>query len=158
MIELKPRRKGNYRRTGNVKHGLFHNNQKLFNLWQTMKSRCENPHREKYKNYGGRGVKLCDEWQDASRFVLWALEHGYKSGLQIDRIDVDGDYCPENCRFVTPKENSRNKRNNKFLVINNEKRCIAEWSEITGVSAYTIYWWVREKGVRYAEKRLEEIA
>lgn len=101
---------------------------------------------------------MCNEWQDASNFVLWALRNGYKDGLQLDRINNDGNYCPENCRFVTPKENSRNRRNTKFLVVNNEKRCVAEWSEITGISAYTIYWWIKKKGIEYAEKRLSEIA
>lgn len=158
MDELKRKRVGNYHHHGNPKHGLFHDNQKLFNLWQTMKSRCENPNREKYKDYGERGIRVCNEWQDASNFVLWALRNGYKDGLQLDRINNDGNYCPENCRFVTPKENSRNRRNTKFLVVNNEKRCVAEWSEITGISAYTIYWWIKKKGIEYAEKRLSEIA
>ena len=156
--ELKSCQKERYRHRGNVKHGLFHDNQKLFNLWQTMKSRCENQNRENYKDYGGRGIRLCDEWKDASNFVLWALRNGYKEGLQLDRIDNNGNYCPENCRFVTPKENSRNRRNTKFLVVNNEKRCVAEWSEITGISAYTIYWWIKKKGIEYAEKRLSGIA
>ena len=158
MDELKRKRVGNYHHHGNPKHGLFHDNQKLFNLWQTMKSRCENPNREKYKDYGERGIRVCNEWQDASNFVLWALRNGYKDGLQLDRMNNDGNYCPENCRFVTPKENSRNRRNTKFLVVNNEKRCVAEWSEITRISAYTIYWWIRKKGIEYAEKRLSEIA
>lgn len=158
MDKLKRKRVGNYHHHGNPKHGLFHDNQKLFNLWQTMKSRCENPNREKYKDYGKRGIRVCNEWQDVSNFVLWALENGYKDGLQLDRIDNNGNYCPENCRFVTPKENSRNRRNTKFLVVNNEKRCVAELSEITGISAYTIYWWVKKKGIKYAEKRLSEIA
>ena len=158
MDALKRKRVGNYHHHGNPKHGLFHDNQKLFNLWQTMKSRCENPNREKYKDYGERGIRVCNEWKDASNFVLWALENGYKDGLQLDRIDNNGNYCPENCRFVTPKENSRNRRNTKFLVVNNEKRCVAEWSEITGISAYTIYWWIKKKGMKYAEKRLSEIA
>lgn len=147
MEELKPR--------GHTIHGLYANNKTLFNTWQTMKGRCENPKREKYKDYGGRGIKVCAEWQSAEHFVRWALSNGYSEGLQLDRIDNNGDYCPENCRFVTPKENSRNKRNNKHLTINGETKCVAEWSEIVGISQFTIYWWMREKGRKYAEQRIE---
>lgn len=152
MTNLKEKRIGNYHHNGNLKHGLFRNNKELFNIWQTMKSRCENQNREKYKDYGGRGISVCEEWQTASNFVLWALNNGYKKGLQLDRKDNDGNYCPENCHFITPKENSRNRRNTKFLIVDGNKRCVAEWSEITNISAYTIYWWVREKGKEYAEK------
>lgn len=157
MTESKPKRSGKYHHNGNPKHRLFHDNAGLFNLWQTMKSRCENPRREKFKDYGDRGIKVCEEWQNASNFVLWALNNGYKKGLQLDRKNNDGDYCPNNCHFVTPKENSRNRRNTKFLVVENNKKCVAEWSEITGISPYTIYWWVREKGITYAEERLKNV-
>lgn len=91
-----------------------------------MRNRCENPKREKYKDYGGRGIKVCDEWHNVSNFVSWALNNGYEKGLQLDRKDNNGNYCPENCHFVTPKENSRNRRNTKFLVIENNKKCVAE--------------------------------
>ena len=75
--------------------------------------------------------------------------------MQLDRKDNNGNYCPENCHFVTPKENSRNRRNTKFLVIENNKKCVAEWSEITGISQYTIYWWIKKKGIEYAENRIK---
>lgn len=72
MMELKPRRQGNYHHNGRRQHGLFVENKPLFNVWQTMKNRCENPRREKYKDYGARGIKVCDEWRKASNFVEWA--------------------------------------------------------------------------------------
>lgn len=141
-----------------VIHGLYPRNKALFNIWETMKNRCENPKREKYKDYGARGIKVCDEWKKASAFVEWALSNGYRKGLQLDRIDNNSDYSPQNCRWVTPKENSRNRRNTKLLTINGETKCVAEWCEAIGISPYTVYWWIREKGVKYAEQRLSEIA
>lgn len=158
MAELKPKRKGNYHHNGNRKHGLYRENVGLFNVWQTMKGRCENPNRQKYKDYGGRGIKVCEEWQSASNFVLWALRNGYEKGLQLDRINNDGDYCPENCRFVTPKENSRNRRNTKRLTVAGETKTVAEWCERYGLSQYTVYDWIRRKGAGYAEQRISELA
>lgn len=141
-----------------VIHGLYPHNKALFNVWETMKNRCENPKREKYKDYGARGIKVCEEWEKPIAFVEWALSNGYQKGLQLDRIDNNGDYSPQNCRWVTPKENSRNRRNTKLLTINGETKCVAEWCETIDISPYTVYWWIREKGVEYAEQRLSEIA
>lgn len=156
MAELK--RTGNYHRRGNIKHGLYWKYEKLFNLWQTMKSRCENPKRDNYERYGARGITVCEEWREAKNFVEWALENGYKKGLQLDRIDNNKGYSPDNCRFVTPAENNRNRRNTKFLTIKGVTKCVAEWSREKNISQFTVYWWIREKGEKYAERRLSEIA
>lgn len=141
-----------------LKHGLYRENASLFNVWQTMKARCENANRDNYARYGGRGITVCKEWQTAENFVKWALDNGYEKGLQLDRIDNAKGYSPENCRFVTATVNSRNRRNTKFLSLKGETKCVSEWSEILGVSQYTIYWWIREKGKAYAEQRLSQIA
>lgn len=154
MENLKP-----CRTTGNYKHGFSVTHPKLFGIWETMRSRCNNPNREKYKDYGGRGIKVCDEWnKNADAFCKWALQNGYDDGLQLDRIDNDGNYEPSNCRFVTPKKNSRNRRNTVYLTVNGETKCVSEWCETKGVSAFTVYWWVKMKGASYAEQRLSEIA
>lgn len=158
MAELKQKRTGNFHHNGNPKHGLYREHRGLFGVWQTMKSRCENPNRGKYKDYGGRGIKICDEWYEASNFVKWALNNGYKSGLQLDRIDNNGDYCPENCRFVTPKENSRNRRNTKFVTVNGVTKPLIVWCEQLGINPFTAYDWIRTKGIEYAEQRISEIA
>lgn len=72
-----------------------------------------------------------------------------------DRIDNDGDYSPENCRWVTAKDNSRNKRTNRLLAINGKTKTVSEWCEVYDVSPYTVYWWIREKGYKYAEEKVQ---
>ncbi len=82
----------------------------LHRLWRNMINRCERPQTHNYHRYGGRGVTVCKEWRDdASAFIQWCDENGYQSGLQIDRRDNDRSYSPDNCRFVTPSENARNR-------------------------------------------------
>jgi len=137
-------------------HGMSATNPALYSVWNGMKSRCENKKRQKYKDYGARGISICEEWRDAGAFVNWATKHGYSKGLQIDRINNDGDYSPENCRFVTPVVNSRNRRNAKNLTINGQTKCVSEWCESLPISAFTIYYWFRFKGRAYAEKRCLE--
>lgn len=121
-----------------TKHNMT--NTKLFNVWRTMKERCNNKSYRQYKDYGGRGISLCDEWEEFKPFMEWSLENGYKEGLSIDRIDNDGNYCPENCRWTTVRVQSRNRRANRILEYGGEKHCVAEWSEILGVRANTIFW------------------
>ena len=96
---------GDNRRT----HGM--SGTKLQFVYGMMLSRCSNPNVKGYSNYGGRGIRVCDEWRNsAAAFFKWALSNGYAEGLQLDRIDNDGNYEPVNCRFVTPSQNSLNRR------------------------------------------------
>lgn len=86
---------------------------RLWNVWRSMKQRCYYPKHMAYYNYGGRGITICNEWlKDTSKFFRWARSHGYKDNLDIDRIDNNSNYRPNNCRFVTKKENNNNRRDN----------------------------------------------
>jgi hypothetical protein len=89
-------------------HGLI--GTKLYPIWTSIKDRTLNPKNKRYSDYGGRGINICEEWLDIQNFYDWAMSNGYSEGLSIDRIDNDGNYCPENCRWTTPNIQARNQR------------------------------------------------
>lgn len=111
----------------------------LYNVWKDMRRRCTNEKRGNYKNYGGRGITVCDEWQDFQAFYDWAMSNGYKEGLTIDRINVNGNYEPSNCRWATQREQANNKRTNILLDVGGVKHTVAEWATIKGIRPSTIY-------------------
>lgn len=120
-----------------TKHGASRS--KLYFVWNDMKSRCSDINALPYKDYGGRGITVCDEWISSfEEFQQWALSNGYQQGLTLDRIDVNKGYSPENCRWVTMKAQCNNKRNNRFITYNGETHTISEWSEITGINKAVI--------------------
>ncbi|GAA2321871.1 hypothetical protein GCM10010149_88700 [Nonomuraea roseoviolacea subsp. roseoviolacea] len=102
---------------------------RIHSNWRNMKARCEKPSNPQYKDYGARGIYVCDAWQDFNTFCQWALDNGYSQELHLDRQDNDGPYSPENCRYVTPTQNSRNKRNNRLIEAFGESKTVAEWAE-----------------------------
>lgn len=111
----------------------------LYRTYGNMKARCNNPNLPNYYNYGGRGISVCEEWQNSyASFRSWALANGYDKGLTLDRIDNNGNYEPTNCRWVDMKIQSNNKRTNVRLTYNGETHTIMEWSEITGLHYNTI--------------------
>lgn len=140
IVESRLLKSGNVTSCGCVHkyHGM--SGTRLYTIWQHMIDRCYNSNNTNYKNYGGRGIQICDEWKDdAGKFCEWALANGYAKDLTLDRIDVNGNYEPGNCRWATRKEQANNKRNNHFLSCNGEIKTITEWERITGISKQTIY-------------------
>lgn len=118
-------------------HGL--SGHPLYVIWKTMKARCYYKSRPSYHRYGGRGIAVCDEWrEDAKAFIDWATENGWEQGKQLDRIDNDSNYSPDNCRFVSARENCANRRDNTRVVVNGESMIVAEASRQTGVPTNTI--------------------
>ena len=118
-------------------HGMT--NTRIYHTWIGMRRRCYDPTRSGFKLYGGRGITVCDEWNNNfESFYEWAMQNGYTDELTIDRIDVNGNYEPSICRFATNKQQMNNKTDNHFLTYNGETHTIAEWSEITGIKRETI--------------------
>lgn len=112
---------------------------KLYGVWKAMLERCYEPKTERYPIYGGRGIEVCDEWRkDFKVFYDWALSHGYSYGLTLDRIEVNGAYCPENCRWVTRIEQQNNMRTNHFVTFKGQTKTIAEWSRETGIDQHVL--------------------
>ena len=114
----------------NTKHGKC--NERIYSIWAAMISRCTNEKNAYYINYGGKGIKVCDEWKDSSKFIEWAYNNGYSDELTIDRIDNKKGYCKENCRWVTRAEQNRNTTRNKYVNYKGEKICLAEAGRILG--------------------------
>lgn len=118
--------------------------EKIYHIWNSMKARCYYHKSYGYKNYGARGIKICDEWlNDFMNFYNWAIENGYKEGLSIDRIDVNGDYEPSNCRWATRKEQANNKRVNKIVTYKGEKYTISQLSELIKIPYETLLWRIK---------------
>jgi len=133
------RNKNNIRK----KHGKAKT--RIYRIWQGMKSRCDNMNNSRYKNYGGRGITYCSQWQSFENFDKWAIENGYQENLTIDRINVDGNYEPNNCRWITNKEQQSNKQYHHLLAYNGKIQNIAKWSEETGLPYSTIWKRINEK-------------
>lgn len=101
----------------------------IYAAWNGIKARCYNPNTESYKNYGGRGISMCDEWKESfDSFCEWALENGWEKSLSIERIDNDKWYMPENCRWATRTEQANNRRSNTFMTAHGETKTLINWS------------------------------
>lgn len=119
------------------KHGK--SNIRLYKIYMKMKGRCYNKTKDNYKYYGGRGIIICQEWlDDFMNFYNWAITNGYKEDLTIDRINVDGNYEPSNCRWVDMNTQCNNKTTTKYITYLNETHSISEWSNIIGINRTTI--------------------
>lgn len=120
-----------------TKHGLY--GTRLYRIWSGIKRRCFDKNDPGYARYGKRGITMCDEWKnDFMSFYNWAIANGYKDNLTIDRINNNGNYELENCRWANKKTQSRNTRKNKLLFYNNKVYCLTEWAEILHIHPETI--------------------
>lgn len=156
------------------KHGL--SKTRLYGIWKGMVRRCYNEKCDHYCDYGGRGIKICDEWVEDEgliRFFVWALTNDYADNLSIDRINVNGNYEPGNCRWATYKEQANNtrvqkygkrnknnkiKRNTMLIEINGEEKTVLEWSKITGTPERTIRGRIKRglKGIEIIQRKPKE--
>ena len=112
---------------------------RIYHLWAGMRARCENEKFKFYFRYGGRGIKVCDEWKDFVNFYEWAKSNGYRDDLSIDRIDNNGNYEPSNCRWITLSQQQRNRRSNRLVTYKGETRCLKEWCEILDMSYTAVH-------------------
>ena len=110
-------------------------NSRLYHIWEGIKQRTLNSHSKDYPRYGGRGITVCDEWaNNFQAFYDWATKCGYADGLTLDRIQNEGNYEPSNCRWVTQKKQGNNRRTNKFIEYNGERKTMKEWADAIGMS------------------------
>lgn len=116
-------------------HGL--NGTRIQSIWFGIRQRCNNPKSQAYKYYGGRGIKICERWSSLENFLA-DMGHPEPS-MSIDRIDPNGDYCPENCRWATRAQQQSNRRNNHFIEFNGKRQTAMEWANELGMAHQTIY-------------------
>lgn len=128
---------GCHKNDNNLTHGG--KGTRLYECWRHMRYRCENPSNQAYEDYGGRGISVCEEWHDFVNFKQWALANGYDDSLTIDRIDVNGNYEPSNCRWAGSKTQMNNRRNTRRYELDGKNLTMSEWSQLTGIPRSTIY-------------------
>lgn len=123
----------------NRTHGM--SSSRLYGIWEGIKQRCYNPNVSAFKYYGKKGIKVCEDWlKSFENFKDWAEKNNYNDTLTIDRININNDYSPENCRWVTKEVQANNTSTNVFLTINGITDTISNWSKKTGIKASTIGW------------------
>lgn len=135
-----------------TKHNLC--NTRIYHIWEGIKGRCLNKNNKDYKNYGGRNISLYSEWKNFINFYNWAIKNGYKENLQIDRINVNGNYEPINCRWVSSSIQNNNKRNNKIIIIDGISKTISQWSKELKTTRYLIE---KKYNDKYTEERNEKL-
>jgi hypothetical protein len=123
------------------RHGLWKKEKKprLYGIWEHMKHRCFSPKYKRFKDYGGRGISVCDSWaSNYKNFYDWSIANGYKENLSIERIDNNGNYCPENCKWATTKEQGNNRRTNVNITFNGVTKTQTEWSNDLGGEKHVV--------------------
>lgn len=123
------------RNNSNYRHG--NKGTRLYKIWINMRLRCNNPRYKQYKDYGGRGIKVCEEWNSFTCFSYWAEHNGYDVNLTLDRIDNDKGYSADNCRWTNRKVQNNNKRNNHLISFLGKTYTLSQWAEISGINKGT---------------------
>lgn len=137
-------------RPNNTSHGM--SKTVIYQRWISMRARCKNEKTNSFKNYGGKGIKVCTEWEESFEiFMKWSMENGFQEDLTLDRIDPNGNYCPENCRWISIKEQENNRTDNVRYQYKGRELTIPQLSEIYGINKQTLFWRVRKKGMSIAE-------
>lgn len=141
-----------------TKHGLLKHGIKprTFIVWNGIKARCLNKNSKSYKNYGARGITICDEWLCYENFHNWALRNGYKDNLSIDRIDNSKGYSPDNCQWIPWKENLMKQRRYILLTVNGETKTLSEWGRFVSVSRWMLTKYFHLKGKKETEKAIAD--
>lgn len=129
----------------------------LYWCWKAIKQRCMNPKCSAYHNYGARGITMCAEWVAFEPFLEWALANGWRKGLDLDRIDNESGYAPSNCRFVSRRENTNNRRRTIMITVDGVSKPCTVWAEELGVTRSLIKSWYLKHGEEYASDRIAEI-
>ena len=132
-------------------------NCRLYRIWGNMKCRCYNPKNKDYKNYGARGIKICDEWKDFSNFYNWAMNNNYSDKLTIDRIDNNGNYEPNNCRWITNELQQNNRNDNVVITYNNITLTITQWSKFLGIPRGRLEYRLKKMNLPFSEAIKNEV-
>ena len=146
----------------NIKTRYFWSNTRLHNIYKGMKRRCYNPNSKDYKSYGGKGIRICEEWvSNPESFEKWALSSGYNDDLTIDRIDHRGNYCSDNCRWIKLKENTRRAGKVNWITVNGLTLTGRQWAEKLGTGINLVNKYLRIKGeeftINFIRNKLQDI-
>lgn len=135
-----------------TKHGQWSRDNSLFWRYNMIVQRCYNPNNKSYKDYGGRGIKMCDDWRNNPKsFIDWAYRNGYQKNLTIERIDVNGNYCPENCVWITKEEQQKNKRNNVKIKFKDGEYCVTNICTILGIPNGSVRYFANKNNITQQE-------
>lgn len=132
---------------------------RIYHVWKGIRYRCNSSGCHAFSNYGGRGIKMCQEWDDFSAFREWAYSHGYDDSLTIERIDVDKGYSPDNCKWVTMREQAKNRQTTVWVEYEGVKYCLSDLARVCGLDYHALYWrivtqgWPVEKAVRTPSRK-----